>query len=405
MKGSEPDEEAPLLGVSKSELPEMVSRRMGEWGERARIRGSLSSARGRVLGEKRRAVHYAPSSLLTWDVFFRLDDTILDNKEVVRVVGMVLLIALVTAIGVFLTVPRPENLSTAVFFSIVLYFKVFIAFMLGLFMSNCVRRWWACVVGVCDYLMCIRKLGWLCNTNGVPARQRDAIQRLGMLAACVLENEVVGYWSTCAEDEERKWTATRNHCTAEKYATEAEMELLAKADPELRSELVWSWIGNHLRLDVPPPTLTLFKKTATDAICCIKKIKSYVSFQLPFMYSHILALLVHLNNVLMAVASGVMMAGLVGAAAAGLGYGGGVRSWTAFYTAVQGIIMALLALVVQPLVYIAFLHISAHLCDPFTHPRYGLPMLDMIDELKSDLRDANELASIDLAALEEKAPK
>ena len=46
----------------------------------------------------------------------------------------------------FLAVPRPQDLETDFLFEVVLYFKVFIAFMLGLFMQSCLKRWFACMV-------------------------------------------------------------------------------------------------------------------------------------------------------------------------------------------------------------------------------------------------------------------
>lgn len=53
------------------------------------------------------------------------------------------------------------------------------------------------------------------------------------------------------------------------------------------------------------------------------------------------------------------------------------------------------------MIYQAFLEISSTLCDPFTHQLYGLPLYECIAELRSQMKDSNTLAEMDLDKVEE----
>merc|ERR1719440_874263 len=76
---------------------------------------------------------------------------------------------------------------------------------------------------------------------------------------------------------------------------------------------VWAWIGYHIgTLKLPPPVQTGVAATGSAALACIKDIKTSVMLQMPLMYTHMLAFLVHLNNAMLAVATGVSTAIMLG---------------------------------------------------------------------------------------------
>merc|ERR1719201_2430046 len=74
------------------------------------------------------------------------------------------------------------------------------------------------------------------------------------------------------------------------------------------------------------------------------------------------------------------------------------------YRAIQGILVAMLSLLVQPVIYHAFLQIGAILADPFTHESHGLPMLDYVSQLRGQLKEMNAMAEQDVAWLMDNAP-
>ena len=57
----------------------------------------------------------------------------------------------------FLSVPQPQKLNTSTFHDAVNFVKVFIAFMLGLFLNSCLARWYNIIAAVTDLFLCIKK--------------------------------------------------------------------------------------------------------------------------------------------------------------------------------------------------------------------------------------------------------
>jgi len=363
-------------------------------------------------------VVYNPRLLLTWSVLRAVRGTVLDDGGVLWNIAVVSFVALVSCVTCFLAVPDLTTFKPDAFYAVVLYVKVFIAFMLGMFLSNCLGRWWDTVVALTDLFMCIRKITWLCNTHQVQPEVRDIIQRHAVLSCLVLEAEVSSLYEPPDIVEDR-WVELQGLTISEGLATRAELDKLStEADRADRSLMVWAWIGKEMgTLKLPPPVLTMALVCGTDAIGFIKKIKSKVQTQMPLMYTHMLAFLVHLNNLMLAVATGVSTAIMLGDVLHA--FGGSRTGMLAgealdvadepdrpgkLYRAVQGILVAMLSLLVQPVIYHAFLQIGAILADPFTHESHGLPMLDYTVQLRSQLKEMNEMADQDVAWLMDNAP-
>merc|ERR1719240_869444 len=125
------------------------------------------------------------------------------------------------------------------------------------------------------------------------------------------------------------------------------------------------------------------------------------------MYTHMLAILVHLNNVMLAVSTGVAIAISVHHALHAMGpaeLGEEPDEPGKMYRATQAILVSLLSLCIQPVIYHAFLQIGAILADPFTHESHGLPMLDYVSQLRGQLKEMNAMAEQDVAWLMDNAP-
>lgn len=60
---------------------------------------------------------------------------------------------------------------------------------------------------------------------------------------------------------------------------------------------------------------------------------------------------------------------------------------------VQSLLVTLCCLVIEPMLYQAFLIIASTLADPFTHDKYGLPVLDYIHDLTTSLHEMNMFAA------------
>merc|ERR1719388_605440 len=109
---------------------------------------------------------YNPQQMCTWAIFRAYHGTVLADKKIWMVARGLLFVAASTVALVFIFVPRPQDLKMSTFFNLVLYFKVFIAFMLGMYMSFCLKRWWACMQTLTDFFLGIRKISYFLNAAG-----------------------------------------------------------------------------------------------------------------------------------------------------------------------------------------------------------------------------------------------
>jgi len=225
----------------------------------------------------------------------------------------------------------------------------------------------------------------------VNTASRDTIERLCMMSCYLLEIEISGFYST-DEANQTRWSSVKDFLKNDGLANTEELEFLDKAGEADRALLVWTWIGSILgSLDVPPPLKTTAVKYGQVAIGSIKSVKFYVTMQLPFMYSHMLALLVHANNAALAIASGVAIAVSIFEA----NHQMDLDRMSKVYRALQGVSVQMMAMILQPAVYEAFLTVGALLADPFTNETHGLPMLDYVQDLRRQIGEMNALASCD----------
>jgi len=391
---------------------------------------------------------YNPHYLCSWAIFTARFGTVFSDAKIWYISAGLIAVAMGSGTLLYLVVPRPQDLETDFLFEVVLYFKVFIAFMLGLFMQSCLKRWFACMVALTDFLLAVRKLSWMLDSAGVPADQRDAAQRYMILSCYLLENEITGIWVEDPAKVAERWTALASYLTEERLVHDYELALLeAEVDHDQRAARVWIWIGQLVtgvdKQYMAAPMKGAIMGTVNEATKVIMDIKNYVQFQLPYMYCQMLAFFVHLNNILIALACGAAVAvtlatlgsdgplGEPGALTHAVGAAtdhdsgdsggdaGGAADMHLFtiaghvvraywddvprrkvYRAVQVILGQLFILLIQPIIYQSFLEIASTLCDPFTHPVYGMPLHQHIEELRLQIMAGNLLAAQDLDAIE-----
>merc|ERR1719482_1171241 len=179
------------------------------------------------------------------------------------------------------------------------------------------------------------------------------------MSCYLLELEISSFYTT-DDDRATRWLGVKEFLFHEGLASFAELELLDKVDDGERALCVWMWIGTLVgSLDVAPPLKTTAVKYGQQAITNIKSVKFYVTMQLPFMYSHMLALLVHANNAVLSIASGIAVAVLIFEA----NHQADLDRMSKVYRATQGVFVQLLAMMLQPAVYEAFLTVGALLAD------------------------------------------
>merc|ERR1719387_1453895 len=168
-----------------------------------------------------------------------------------------------------------------------------------------------------------------------------------------------------------------------------------------RSDLIWSWIGvligqtfSDLNQKGQPPVAAQLTKLALAAMCALSNVKTSVSYQIPLSYVHTVAMLVHVNNILLAVLTGVATATQAQRAVDSDSALEGDASRAVkqdFARSVQRMIVYTFSLIVNPLIYQAFLHIGTCLNDPFSGKGTAFPIHEFVDELEDTLMEIEVL--------------
>merc|ERR1719359_1886526 len=143
----------------------------------------------------------------------------MDDPEVLANLGVLVVVALATGLVAYLTVPNIQTMNSEAFLAIVLYIKVFIAFMIGMFLQNCLARWWGTVCALTDLFLCVRQIAWFCNAYQVPKESRDVIQRHAVLSCLLLEAEVSSLYEPPELVAER-WKSLQTFLRAEGLASD-----------------------------------------------------------------------------------------------------------------------------------------------------------------------------------------
>merc|ERR1719326_2472577 len=112
------------------------------------------------------------------------------DRTIWRICGMLILLAFTIATFCILLVPNAHNLDTGSFNTLLKYLKVFLAFMLGMFMNNSLGRWWTTVNALTDYFNNIEKLLFCMNSFGVPPHRRKEIMNYCLASCHCLNAEV-----------------------------------------------------------------------------------------------------------------------------------------------------------------------------------------------------------------------
>lgn len=358
-----------------------------------------------------RVINYNTAELGTWSTFRHVSGTVLQSKNIWNVMFKLMLVALLVAIIVALVIPDPAHLDVSGFSTIASFLKVFVAFLLGFFMSTSVNRWKTTVSGFMILYNAVRNTQMQLLALGVELEKTRRIVRYGVLSAVFLARELEEADLPPLEKQEAV-KKLLEEMAAGIHLQEEEKERLLKVED--MSSLMWTWVACYIsRLaqdgDVPPmasPTYGRIISLAQEGQVGIRTVRSSIGVQVPFIYVHTLASLVHLNNILCAVALGLTLGvsavhllnffGIVtpGAHHAGTAppeKGGGHESMAA-----QNIAIAMLSQGIAPLAYQAFLQIALNLAHPFGHDATGttaIPTRAFEAKLRRDCKHMEQMAT------------
>ncbi|CAE7230515.1 unnamed protein product [Symbiodinium sp. CCMP2456] len=87
------------------------------------------------------SMSYDARKLITFDVLRAATGTIWVKGSLWKMMGMLLLVSVVTAVGVFVLVGQPEKLETSKYNKLTTFLKAIVGLLLGFFLSSSVNRW------------------------------------------------------------------------------------------------------------------------------------------------------------------------------------------------------------------------------------------------------------------------
>lgn len=314
-----------------------------------------------------------------------------------------MLLSFVVAIIVFAAVPSAGKLHVDQLRQISRFMNAFVGLLLGFFMASSVNRWWACAEGFLILFDAIRALQMQLCALGVQEEKVRNCVRYGVVSAWILSWQLHTEALRDDEMDESSCHMWKRLETGEGldtfYASILPEELDVLRDIHDPAGLLWMWVGSFVaRLaqdgDIPPmqsPTYGRIMNLATDAHGGIRRVRSSISVQAPYIYVQLLASLVHLNNFVNAFAFGLTFGATIGLTYQLYFHSEQATiadsSWVA-----QSVLVSFFFSCFGPFIYQAMLEVSIVLAEPFSSPDGEIPTERLIKRLEKDLHDGKTMA-------------
>jgi len=333
---------------------------------------------------------YDPESLTGWKAIFTLSGTIFSVRSMWQIIGLELFVMAFIALCLFRYVKDPHQYQTETMSIVVKTISVLIGFMLGLFLSSSLDRWWDTVKSVQQLFGIIKKLIMLASSLEIRDDQRSTLARRGVLSVRMLETEL-----TRPTDEMFK--KRFDELQEMGKITAEERIILEKVPLDQRSFFTWVLISNYLKQFhnlMDPISYDRIVTLVLDGLSAVSSLRTLLHFQFPFIYMHMLAFMVHMANFLTAIGTGVTL-GLLFARTRADNFLGADKKLAGIPDP-SAVMNEVLFFLVQAFFYQAFLSIGAALSFPVatenSKQAYRLPFEPMVQALDRQLVIMNELA-------------
>merc|ERR1719375_1988942 len=190
--------------------------------------------------------------------------------------------------------------------------------------------------------------------------------------------------------QEENWKNRFDELEANGQITSSERTVLEQVPPMERSFFSWSIVSSEL-CDIRDDLTTggVPDTVAYDRLCelvgvgtsSVSALKTLMTFQIPFIYVHMLGFMVHAVNIMTAMGAGVTI-GLILSKS----------KTTGGHIDAASITNELMFLLIQAFIYQSFLTIGAALSFPVTGEAYKIPLRRMITTLERQLGTMCRLA-------------
>lgn len=347
-------------------------------------------------------ITYKADGLLGMGAIFHFHRSIWTSMSLWIAMLKLVTLSVIVAVITVLTVSDPASLKVEVFASISKFLSVFSGLMLGFFMTNSVTRWRNCAQGFLELCDAIRNLQMQFMALGVTPAKYDMCIRYGILSGWLLkshlEAEHVARKHGLAQEKWDEFLAEPDQGNDLGHSPKllpCELDVLRTVkDPAAG---LWTWISSLIgRMaqdgEVPPmqsPTYGRIMNLAQDAHNGIRHVRSSISIRAPFVYVQLLTSLVHINNVMNAIALGIVSGVAISEVLIrrGLHYHTPKVSGNESERDLQFFLVTSIMCALGPLLYHALIEISVCLATPFASDFGKIPIHRLLMLLEEDLKD------------------
>jgi hypothetical protein len=341
-------------------------------------------------------IKYDPNQLTSLSTLMTVSGSAFVQRSVWKVVFVVVALTALTAVAIVRLIDHydhinPESFSTETISSVIRSINLAMTFLLGLFVNNAIIRWWGIVKDLEDLLGSGEKLiMMLIHFSADKKMREDAARRVLLTMEMLRYLRVVEYYDG---DNDLNWSKKFDAMVNAGDMTKEERKALEFVKPEERPITGWALCSQSIRAidDTQPRASVHVYKIVQEGIGATQALQTAATVMFPFLYTHLLAYMVHLVNILTSLCAGVTIGIVVARArvAAANKSSGQQMDGSAIFKEI-------LFLFIQVFLYQAFLGIGAALSYPVV-PRghgamYRLPFEEMIGDLKAKLGRINRLA-------------
>lgn len=358
----------------------------------------LATATGKLMDDSDNdtcIIKYDPNNLTSLSTLGSVAGSAFVQRAVWKVVFVVVAVTGGTALGIVKAIDHfdhinPESFSTETISSVIRSISLAMTFLLGLFVNNAVVRWWGIVKDMENMLGAAEQLVMMLIHFNADRRMRDDTLRRVLIAMEMLRyTKVIDYLSG---DPDLNWSKKFDAMIQSGDMTKEERNALEFVQPHERPIAGWALCSKAIRPidDTQPRASVHVYKVVQEGIGSMQALQTAANVQFPYLYTHLLAYMVHLVNILTSLCAGVTI-GIVVARSQAAKKGSAAQQVDG-----SAIFKEILFLFIQVFLYQAFLGIGAALSYPVV-PRghgamYRLPFEEMIGSLKSKLERLNRLA-------------
>jgi len=338
---------------------------------------------------------YDICSINSWVVFFMVRGCAWDNIPFWRCMAFNTLVSVVVAVMTQLFthyLPSVPMVGADKFAKLGTFLNVFIGLLLGFFLSSSMARWYACVNAFLPLLDAVRRMQMQMIALGVSQEHTETLNRFGLLSAWLLHYTLVAD-ATDPDDPDAIQHTLEKVQSVRPWLIEAHEKPMLLRHKESYG-LLWSWVASLIgRMSqdgeipaMPTPTYGRIQMIVQQAFGSIRDVRALHLIKEPYIYVHTLATLVHVNNILNAIAFG-----LVGGIMVQAMLGRGDQSEAGLVNLCTSLLMQFCFSMLGPVLYLALLDVSVCVAQPFIYEDAKIPAARFIEGVEKDLKSAKHI--------------